>query len=372
MTSATRGNPTLRFIDRYVGIPIVAALGLRPKRPFDPAATHRIGVMRTVALGDTIMLAGILHDLRRQFPRSTIVLITGEDNRGVGELMVTPGDEHLVISPRRPLSALRAVRAARLDVLVDCGVWVRFDAVISALSGARFTVGLRTAGQGRHFAYDRSVDHLDSVHEVDNYRRIVELIGVKSTTVPRIPAPRALPTAKLPPRPFVVFHAWPSGLRPELKEWPNAEWTNLAKHLIAKGWTIVLTGGSADRDRSRGLANAIRSIGVEPVDTSGQLTIAELADVLVASAMVVSVNTGVMHLAAAVGARTVGLQGPTSSRRWGPLGPNSRAVDSTLSGCGYLNLGWEYAGHRSDCMRGVSVDAVVRAVEELVVPSHLL
>ena len=79
---------------------------------------------------------------------------------------------------------------------------------------------------------------------------------------------------------------------------------------------------------------------------------------------VVSVNTGVMHLAAAAGAPTIALNGPTSATRWGPVGANVVSVDSELPGCGYLNLGFEYDGQRTDCMLGISVDRVAAAVLE--------
>jgi ADP-heptose:LPS heptosyltransferase len=87
--------------------------------------------------------------------------------------------------------------------------------------------------------------------------------------------------------------------------------------------------------------------------------------VLAACEFVVSVNTGVMHLAALVGARTVSLEGPVPVRRWGPVGARVRSVESALPNCGYLHLGFEYAGQRSDCMDGVSVDAVHAAINDL-------
>jgi ADP-heptose:LPS heptosyltransferase len=74
------------------------------------------------------------------------------------------------------------------------------------------------------------------------------------------------------------------------------------------------------------------------------------------------VNTGVMHLAAATGATTVALNGPTSEARWGPIGERAVSVNSDLPGCGYLNLGFEYDRGRPDCMRAISVDRVTEAV----------
>src|SRR5918911_1069323 len=75
-----------------------------------------------------------------------------------------------------------------------------------------------------------------------------------------------------------------------------------------------------------------------------------------------SSSTGVMHLAAASGAPTVSLNGPTSEARWGPVGERVRSVNADLPGCGYLNLGFEYDRGRTDCMRAISVDRVAEAV----------
>jgi ADP-heptose:LPS heptosyltransferase len=98
---------------------------------------------------------------------------------------------------------------------------------------------------------------------------------------------------------------------------------------------------------------------------AGRYRLDEVIDLIGSAKCVVSVNTGLMHLAAAVGVPTVGLNGPTSAKRWGPIGPNVVCINSDLPGCGYLNLGFEYDGRRTDCMRGISVDRVVSATLEL-------
>jgi heptosyltransferase III len=317
--------------------------------------------MKTVALGDTILLSGIVKDLHTALPGVTVVLITGEDNRELAPMILEAGDEHVVISPFRLVGSISALRAAKLDVLVDFGAWVRFDAALSALSGARWRVGFKTAGHARHFAYDATVEYSGVVHEVDNNRRLVALMGVKSASLPQI---RASGQSKSP-KPFAVLHAWPGGFKSHVREWPEERWVELATRLASRGWSIVLTGGPGDRERSAALASRMTQRGVEVLDRAGQWRIAELANELAASEVTVSVNTGVMHLAAAVGARTVGLQGPTSSVRWGPIGLRTRAVDSVFPGCGYLNLGSEYHGQRLDCMNGISIDSVIGAVDDL-------
>lgn len=360
-----RGNRMLRFADRYLGIPILSAAALIPKKEFNAATVKRIGLMKTVAIGDTVLLAGIITDVRQHYPHATIVLITGEDNRVAGQLMLEDGDEQVVISPHRLLKAIRSVREARLDVLVDFGAWPRFDALLSTLSGAAFRVGFKTAGEARHFGYDRTVEHSAAVHEIENFRRLLAPMGFVTThSPPRICRPGVLDLSRLPRQPFIVFHPWAGGFMHEVKEWPTEKWVALAQRVHSGGRTVVLTGSPAEAEKSKALAAAIREQAAV-VDAAGSLSLLELADMLAAADAVVSVNTGVMHLAAEVGARTVSLEGPTSAARWAPVGPRVRSVESTLPGSGYLNLGWEYAGQRLDCMNGVEVNAVMKAVEEL-------
>jgi ADP-heptose:LPS heptosyltransferase len=162
------------------------------------------------------------------------------------------------------------------------------------------------------------------------------------------------------------MHAWSGGYMGQVKEWPSDRWVELARRLYERSRLhVVVSGGPGDVDRSRELAAAIVGAGVPATSIAGQFSLLELADVLVASTMVVSVNTGVMHLSALVGAPTVSLEGPVAVHRWGPVGPRVHSVVTTLPNCGYLDLGFEYAGERLDCMDGVSVDAVVEAVEAL-------
>jgi heptosyltransferase-3 len=65
--------------------------------------------------------------------------------------------------------------------------------------------------------------------------------------------------------------------------------------------------------------------------------------------------------------RVVGLHGPTSEARWGPIGPYAVAISAQGPGCGYLNLGFEYPA-RCDCMLRITVEQVLakcRAILQL-------
>ena len=361
-----RANARLRAWDRWAGIPAVALLGVLPRRA-RPTHVRRLGFLRTAAIGDTLLLRAVLKDTRSQLPDADLALVTGEDNAEAGALVASGVARHVVIRAQSPAVAVRRLRAEAFDVLMDTGAWPRLDALLTALSGARFRVGFRTVGQGRHFAYDAAVSHAPDRHEYENFRALVRLAGIESTSLPTL-ADVPLPSVPNPAaKPYVVFHPWSGGFRGQLKEWPLDRWASLGAALGSLG-TIVVTGAAANVASSAALARQLAGRGVSAVSVAGALPLAPLASLLRESAAVVSVNTGVMHLAAMVGAPTVSLEGPTPPVRWGPIGPRTASVCSTLPGCGYLDLGFEYDGHRTDCMLGIEVERVAAAVHSLIGP----
>lgn len=355
-----RGNPWLKKIDRALGIPIVRALGLAPKRSL-PKQVRSIGVLRTAAIGDTLLLRGILEDVRAGAAERRLVLITGRTNAEAGALVASGVAEHVVVPEKNPVSALATIRGLQLDAMVDTGSWPRLDAVLSALSGASFRVGFSTAGESRHFAYDAVVEHSAAVHEVENFRSLFRAIGVVSS---RDPSLAGVTLAELPAdlvsQPYVVFHPWSGGYKGHIKEWPLDRWIALGQQLRSYG-RILITGGGSETPRSDALASELnRSATVAAA--ARNLSLSQTARLLKGARAVVSVNTGVAHLAAMVGAPTVCLDGPTPPSRWGPIGPRVDSVTSSFPGCGYLNLGFEYEGQRTDCMLGIDVARVAAAV----------
>jgi len=85
------------------------------------------------------------------------------------------------------------------------------------------------------------------------------------------------------------------------------------------------------------------------------------------AAVVVSIDTSIAHLSGALGVPTVGLYGPTSSKRWGAMGERVVAVDSPTPGCGYMNWGADSDRKRAGlpCMETISFEEVAARVDSL-------
>jgi heptosyltransferase-3 len=358
-----RGNPALHLLDRYAGIPAVTILsGAKRKRPF-PSSIEKIGMLKAGAIGDTVLLSGVVSDLRRAFPDTSIILFCGRDNFEIAGMI--EGVNQVVKVPVRNLGqGWKAVRSNPVDVLLDFGQWSRTEALLARFSRAKFTIGFRTRGQHRHYGHDLAVEHSSQVHEMENYRRLIRSLGVETGSRPVLRVPE---TSGRWPREYAAFHLWSTGRRRELKQWPLDNWLRLAEELMGWGLDVVLTGGPSDHARNEQLMGLVKP-GTRPrLKNTAGVSLAESCAILGRARLVVSVDTGVMHLAAALGSSLVSLHGPTSSRRWGPVSENAIAIDSPLEGSGYLSLGWERPGPTKcmECIRYETVrDACRTALEK--------
>jgi len=247
--------------------------------------------------------------------------------------------------------------------MLDFTAWQRLTAVYSLLSGARFRVGFERRKQHRHRGFDKTVPHLGDCHELENIHRFTRSLGAQAALAPRLSVPGGpLPHAVLQGRQIIVFHAWASGSQRGMREWPDEYWTDLARQLDGPGRIFVLTCSPADKARCQELCGQLVSQGTPAEILVGRDGLGEIARVLTHAEMLVSVNTGIMHLGAILGVPTVAINGPTAVHRWGPVGPrvaNACAADGTG---GFLDLGFEFRGHCKDTMRKIHVDDVTRAV----------
>lgn len=358
-----RNSAPARLVDRAAGSPLLWLLGaLRAKRPV-PEAIKRVGVMMFETIGDTLLASTLVGSLRASYPRLEVVVFCSKGNLGV--LPLIDGIHAVVEVPlTRPVLALAAIRSVPVDVMIDIGQWPRWYALLCALSRGRHTIGFATPGQWRHFAYDSPVPHHGDVHELENFQRLLSpFAGI-------VPLPPALalkevgkPPAEIAAKaPYVVVHPWASGFNFAAREWPLDRWAALVRRICATGRTVLVTGGPADRARSSELAALCSDLPVVPIAGASPLT--DVAAILRRADALVCVNTGIMHLAAILDVPLVALHGPTSRRRWGPVGARSVAIAPPPSmPAEFLNLGFEYPNRAVDCMAAISVDEVFAALD---------
>lgn len=363
---AGRSSSLEKFLDRYIGIPLVLLLGLGRRKRKWPERIESIALLQTPGIGDTVLLTGVVVDLRRHFPSARIVLLLSPNNASLAPL-VADADECIALPITDPVRAVSLLRRHHFDILLDFAPWARVHAICSALARASFTIGYRTPGQYRHFAYDVCADYSPDRHELENQRELLRAIDLTAGAPPRLRLSSELDeeTKNSELAGTVVFHPWPGGTGRLLKQWPVDRWADLAHRVASLGHRIVVTGAPSDTTATQTLVGVINLPGDKVSNLAGKLSLEEIAALLKNAAAVVSVNTGIMHMAAVLGCRLVALHGPTSPKRWGPIGPRSIAITPPIPGCGYLNLGFEFPSNPPPCMEAITVDIVFAALKQV-------
>jgi ADP-heptose:LPS heptosyltransferase len=175
----------------------------------------------------------------------------------------------------------------------------------------------------------------------------------------RLAVRRPLPEVShlLPGERPVVLHP---GTSVPARAWPPARFRALAHALAGQGVPVVVTGSRSERTLSRAVAG-----GCGAVDLGGRTTLAGLAAVLDAAAVVVAGNTGPAHLAAAVGTPVVSLFAPTvPSIRWAPYGVPTVVLGDQAAPCRDSRATHcPVEGH--PCLSSVTPADVIDAVEKL-------
>jgi ADP-heptose:LPS heptosyltransferase len=150
-----------------------------------------------------------------------------------------------------------------------------------------------------------------------------------------------------------------------LKNWPATRWRRVAREL-ARRWTTrpVIAGTAAEQSLVREVAE-----GTPAIELAGRLSLGALAAVHRRARLVVTTDSGALHLAAVMGAPVVGLFGPGDPVMFAPLARRDRLrvvrAGLACSPCGTLEAPPCRAVVDPDCVTAISVDAVVDAAAEL-------
>ncbi len=258
---------------------------------------------------------------------------------------------------------VRCIRALRYDVVVDAQGLAKSAAVVLA-SAARNRIG-HACGRARELSWLVSRDRVPTmaVHVIDQQRALGLPLHRRQGLVPgwQFPLPAWSAEAAAMdawlvrsdvPRPWMlnVGAGWPS------KIWPETHQQAFVDMVLAAGHPLVLVWGSpAER------AVAARIAAATGAHLAPPTTLSCLAALLARAAVVVSADSGPLHLAMAVGAPTVGLFGPVPAERNGPRGRGHR----TVQGRGQA---WERRdaalGGMADISPQVVMDAARQAIAE--------
>lgn len=364
-----RGNPLMKNLDKWIGSPILFAVGMIHRRrklfSLSDAVLPRIAIIKTSGIGDTIILSAIIDEIKANIPNSQITWICAKNNLAMVKAIQYKGiDEICTFDMKSPIKSLNMVRQlGNFDYAIDFGPWPRINALIAIALYARYRVGFKRKHQYRHYAYDGVVEHSDNVHEIENYRNLIRKIGFSVNGLkPNLHSSNKFTDYAN----YAVFHMHAGGAIAYLREWKSQNWLQLARAVSEKyHFKLLFSGGAADKEDIDKLVGKIRDCGIEAENIAGKYSLSAMASVLQNAQLLVSVNTGTMHLGAAVGVPLVAIHGANPIKRWGPLSDNSISLASKRKCWPCVSLGYETDCQKANCIEDIGVSDVMAAIEKV-------
>ncbi len=332
----------------------------------------KVLIVKIGSLGDVVVALPMISAVRSLDPKAHITWLCGQ---GVAPILkaVSDLDELLIVNERRLFVGTPRERISELLRIWYKLLGRRFDLVVSGNRDFRYQLLTLTAlaSRRRSFGARRGRPRfIAGRYRGDEYVRLVtDLDGPRTRRFDfpqvrrELPARLALRLENMP-RPAVALA--PGGAKNFLRDdsvrrWPLESYVLLARRLLERGSSVVLTGASSDQWAS----SAFDHLGV--VNFIGETRVTDLLALYDQCEAVVTHDSGPLHVAVLAGTPLVALFGPTNPSE---VVPPSRKIRALWTGnhlaCSPCYDGKNYAPCEDNvCMRSISVEAVLKVLDEL-------
>ncbi len=340
-------------------------------------------IVKLSAIGDVIHTLPAMNALKDHFPDVRITWLVEEAAADL--ILGHPSLDNVIVSKRKRwikqlfsasfpkaameiVSFIRTFRSKEYDMVIDFQGLLKSGIMVMLARGKEkigFDKGMEHA-ECSHFFYNRRIPPVSmEIHALTRGMMMVQALGVESDRVDyRLPVTnedRRLVNDLLSEN-GVLSKEKIICINPqatwETKLWDNEKFAKLSDQIQAHCEArIVFTGGGEDRP----VIDAIMSMADKTcINLAGLTSLKMLAALYEQADVLVTTDTGPMHLGAAVGTRVVAIFGSTAPWRTGPYGSDHMVVRSNIECSPCFK---RECGHRT-CMKAISVDQVMSAVKE--------
>lgn len=343
----------------------------------------RIIVVDLLYLGDLLFAHPFFEGLKELFPEARIDLVA---NSNFSEIMrVNPNLDH-VYSYNKNWTAARSYKFAKKLKINNYQLGINIHgnwrtALLLKLISADQSIGY--GGKGRGLFLDEEVEKNISSHMIEFYFKFLNQmqqsqllteyfsenkieINKRENLLPELKisefhnknAELKLKELGLENK-FVVLNTGGSW---KTKRWPEAYFAEIADQLAARGYKILFVGGPSDTERVSYIINKVENREMI-YNLSGKTSLLELAAVLKRAKLMISGDTGPVHVAAAVGANTAAIFGPSDEEKYAPRGSGKNILIKNAGlycrPCGEHECPLEHF----KCMKELSPEIVVERIE---------
>jgi lipopolysaccharide heptosyltransferase I len=332
----------------------------------------KVLILKPSSLGDVVQALPVARHLKRQMPDAEIhwwlnreLMPLLEWDPDISRLI--PFDRHLwakTFGWTMLVESIAELRATRFDWVLDLQALAR-SGVIGWLAGGRFLAGLEDWREGAPLFYDLAVPRpSEETHAVDWYLSLAQRMGISTdepiSWFPTTAKGTDLLNARWPEAVQSPWIALQPGARWDTKRWPIASYSALARQILLArpDLRIVIFGGKDDQALGKTIED---ECGERVLDLTGRISLTLLVEWMRHIRLLITNDTGPMHIAAGMGKPIVALFGPTNPSRTGPYGQPDSVLQTRLDCVPCLSQKCHNPSHLA-CLNGLKVDDVLAKV----------
>lgn len=328
------------YIDKLIGIPIVFSLNLifrffilfKQEKELDNSTVKRIIVCKFMGMGSIIQSTSLLMSLRNNFPNAQIVFVTSPKNRTL--LQSFPFvDKILIVNDKTILGLFTSsIKTAfdlwinKTDIFIDLEIYSYFSTLFTIFCFPKYKIGFYRKESRIQLGIYSKMIYFNTKAPVNNiYLQAAILLQCNSIVTKlynyqhlfesnSVSLNNKLEKLNDPSKEYIVINPNASDLRIE-RRWDSANFTELIKRIIENypDKLIVLIGSSEEVEYVGNIFQAIdKKYHSKIINTAGILSLTELIALIHNSCLVITNDTGPMHIAFSLNKKTIALFGPCS------------------------------------------------------------
>lgn len=351
----------------------------------NPEQVRKVLIIKFFGIGSLVLAEPFFRTARQLFPNAEIHLLTLASNRqimemidGVDHVRFVDLGGHIFQAIWAYIGCMTWVMRGRFDAVLDMEFYTRASAVVSLASWARVRIGYHAQGIYRGDIQSHRVPFNGYWHVSRNFLSLLEPFGGvvgDEEAIPHLHMPKGpggsaqsvLDTMGDRER-FIVINVNAGELAYERRWFPDRFAALAAKLSNKYSLQCIFIGAPGERDYVEAVVQDATAQGAQARNMAGDLDLASMAQICAQSRLVISNDSGPLHVAAATGVPVVGFFGPETPVLYGPAGKEHLVFHQSISCSPCINV---EQGKRIQCrydtplcQKGNRVDQVFAAICE--------
>ncbi|MCK5849974.1 MAG: glycosyltransferase family 9 protein [Kiritimatiellae bacterium] len=385
----------MKFLDKYGGwVLCVLLAGFNRIRnvvsscgsPAEVPDMPEMLVVKFWGMGSTVLCTPVLGAIKARYPECRLTFFTLSRNRetvdlfpAVDRVVTLDIDNGVKLFVSSLVGAMRELRGKRIDIAFDLEFFTRFSAIVVYLTGAVNRVGFRAWEKWRGDLQTVGVPFNRYWHVTRNFCNLAGAMGIPVPAAPDLMKPEISSEEQFKADEIMRTEGLLSGrfmcMNPNCGEialtrkWGSEKFAQLARIVLdhSDDVKIVFIGSPGESEFVRSVVSGISDDRI--IDLSGRLSVAGLAHLLGRSMLLITNDSGPLHLACAMGTRTISFFGPETPVLYGPGGQEHTVFFRNIDCSPCINVhedkSFRCMRKSSLCLEGITVDEVWLAVKNL-------